>query len=284
MDPAASRATRPTPRPTTRATTTAGSSSARCATTPYSFIEAPRPELYDLAKDPGEKANLYKSYSKTAQDLRSALKRLEGDAPAAAPERQKLDPETLQRLAALGYVGNGAVASRPDEELPDPKDKIGVYRAACTTPRTPPRTATSRARFGEMEGVLTEEPGILDGHVTLGNWYAKAGRPDDAIAVLKRALAVKPDDEISIANLARMYRDRGEWAAAIEGYKSALKVDARNPQNWFQLATIYLDRGRVEEAEATFREALAANPNMGAALNGLGVIACPAAAPTRPSA
>jgi arylsulfatase A-like enzyme/Tfp pilus assembly protein PilF len=238
----------------------------------HTFIDAPRPELYDLTKDPDEKTNLYKGYSKTARDLREALVHLEGDAPAAAPERQKLDPETLQRLAALGYVGNGAVESRPDEVLPDPKDKIGVY-GRMHAAKDAAQDGKLDEAIRQMEAVVAEEPRILDAYITLGNWYAKAHRPDDAIAILKRGLAVKPDDEISIENLARMYRNRGDWAAAMEGYKSALKLDPKNPQNWFQLATLYLDRGRVEEAEKTFRQALAANPDMGAALNGLGVIA-----------
>lgn len=237
----------------------------------WSFIEAPTPELYDLQGDPGEKTNVFKANSKRAEGLRVALRELEGPVAAAVPERQKLDPETLQRLAALGYVGNVADVD-PTEVLPDPKDKIDIYRRMHLAKDAGQEDHLEEA-VRQMESVLAEDPKILDAYVTLGNWYGKLHRPDDAIATFKRALVLKPDNEIAITNLARIYRARGQSQNAIEGYQAALKLDARNPQNWFQLATLYLDLGRVKDAEETFHQALEANPKMGAALNGLGVIA-----------
>jgi protein O-GlcNAc transferase len=74
-------------------------------------------------------------------------------------------------------------------------------------------------------------------------------------------------------NLAHIYRARRQTEAAIEGYRSVLKLDAKNAQAWYQLASVYLDEGDVGQAEATFRGALQANPDMGAAYNSLGAIA-----------
>lgn len=50
-------------------------------------------------------------------------------------------------------------------------------------------------------------------------------------------------------------------------------IDRKSPQAWFQLATLLLDMGRTSEAEATFRQALDANPKMASAYNALGAIA-----------
>ena len=73
----------------------------------WKYIEAPTPELYDVQQDPGETKNVYKAYSRRAEDLRLLLEKMAGSGVQAAPDEATLDPETLQRLAALGYVGGG---------------------------------------------------------------------------------------------------------------------------------------------------------------------------------
>jgi arylsulfatase A-like enzyme/Tfp pilus assembly protein PilF len=240
----------------------------------YQFIEAPTPELYDLRADPGEGANIYKAYSRRGQELRAAMEGMVHTGETAVPERQSLDPETLQRLAALGYVGTVASVD-PKAVLPDPKDKVrvlGLMNAA--------KSAGQEDRLDEaiakMREVLKEDPEIMDAHLTLGNWLAKAHRPEEAIESFKRALSLKPDDEVAMLNLANAYRNRGrtdDALAALEIFKGALKVNPRNPQAWYQLATLYLDLGQRAMAETTFREAIQANPKMGAAYNALGAIA-----------
>jgi tetratricopeptide (TPR) repeat protein len=237
----------------------------------YKFIEAPEPELYDLTKDPGELTNVYKANSKTAEGLRVAMNGLVRDAQKPVPEREKLDPETLQRLAALGYVGNVSDVD-PEAVLPDPKTKAHIFEMMGRA-----KDAAQEDRLEEavatMRKVLAEEPKIVDAHLTLGNWLSKLRRPDEAAAEFKETLALKPDNEIAMVNLANLYRGQGKTEAALEGYKTALKLDPKSPQTWFQLATLYLDIGRVDVAETTFRQAVEKNPKMGAGYNSLGVIA-----------
>jgi len=237
----------------------------------FQYVDAPEPELYDLDQDPGETSNIYKSFSKRADEMRQALEAKVGEEGEAAPERKKLDPETLQRLAALGYVGNVSDID-PKALLPDPKHKLPVFKQMNAA-----KAAAQAERLDEaiekMRQALAQDPKIIDAHLTLGNWLVKKDRQDEAAAQFKEALALKPDHEIAIVNLANIYRARGENDAAIEGYKSALVLDPKSPQTWYQLATLYLDLGRVADAERTFRQALEANPKMGAAYNSLGVIA-----------
>jgi arylsulfatase A-like enzyme/Tfp pilus assembly protein PilF len=240
----------------------------------YTFVDAPRPELYDRQGDPGEKTNLYKSNSKRAEDMRARMEQIARVKEEKAPERKGLDPETLQRLAALGYVGNVADVD-PDAVLPDPKDKIELFGLMNAAKNAGQADRMDEA-IAKMRAVLARDPGIMDAHLTLGNWLAKAGRPEEAIESFKHALSLKPDDEVAMLNLANAYRARGkpdDALAALDIFQGALKANPRNPQAWYQLATLYLDLGRIAEAKTTFREALGANPKMGAALNSLGVIA-----------
>jgi arylsulfatase A-like enzyme/Tfp pilus assembly protein PilF len=235
------------------------------------YIEAPTPELYDLRADPGETRNVYKAYSRRAEDLRLALEKMAGSGRQAAPDKGALDPETLQRLAALGYVGGGPTVD-PGAVLPDPKDKIALLDAIGEARALAKRDRVEDA-VAAIRSVVAEDPKIIDAHIALGGWLAELERPDDAIASYRRALELEPENELALSALAEVYRSQGRDDAAIEGYRSVLRLDPRAPHIWYQLATLYLDLGREKEAEATFREALLQNPSMGAAYNGLAALA-----------
>src|SRR5580658_8066336 len=99
--------------------------------TKYHFIDAPRPELYDLAKDPGELHNLFTEKSAVADEMRAKLAGLIRDYSAGKEMAEKtgLDPALMERLKSLGYAGfsggtNPTISSR---DLPDPKDRIATY-------------------------------------------------------------------------------------------------------------------------------------------------------------
>ncbi len=237
----------------------------------HHFIEAPTAELYDVVKDPGERDNIYQAERRSAEGLRIRLRDLAGAGGVAAPDPRELDPETLQRLAALGYVG-GAVDVDPDEVLPDPKQKIGLYSRMHQSRDLAQQDKIEEA-VAAMRAVLAEDPKIIDAYLALGNWLGRLRRDVEAEVAYKQALALKPDHELAMTNLARLYRGRGESEKALEGYRAALKLDPKSPQNWFQFATLYLDLNRIPQAEQTFRQALVENPKMGAALNSLGAIA-----------
>ncbi len=240
----------------------------------YAYIDAPEPELYDLQADPGETTNVYKRFSARAEPLRLALEGLARTAGTQAPERRTLDPETLQHLAALGYVGNVTDVD-PAAVLPDPKAKLPLFQMMNVAKDLAQSDRLADA-VERMKRVVAADPDIMDAHLTLGNWLVRLKRPDEAAAAYKQALALKPDDDIALGNLARLYLARGrkeDALAALEVFRAALRVNPKNPQSWYQLAALYVDTGRMGEAESAFRDALAANPKMGAAYNGLGVIA-----------
>jgi arylsulfatase A-like enzyme/Flp pilus assembly protein TadD len=240
----------------------------------YTYVDAPRPELYDRSQDPGETRNVFKAYSQRAETLRVRLEEMSRTTDAQAPERKQLDPETLQRLAALGYVGN-VIDVDPHAVLPDPKDKLPLFEAMNAAKSFAQDEDFERA-VAKMKTVIAEDPNIMDAHLTLGNWLARLKRGEEAIAAYKHALALKPDDDIALGNLARLYLARGEQKDALDAlevFRTALHANPKNPQSWYQLATLYLDTSHLGEAESAFKDALAANPKMGASYNGLGVVA-----------
>jgi arylsulfatase A-like enzyme/Flp pilus assembly protein TadD len=240
----------------------------------YKYVDAPEPELYDLAGDPGETKNIYRAFSRRGEEMRLRMEALAKSDTGAAPERRSLDPDTLQRLAALGYVGN-VIDVDPTAVLPDPKHKLPLF-----TQMNAAKNLASDERLedavAKMREVIAADPKIMDAHISLAGWLVRVKRPDEAIAAYQQALALKPDDDITLFNLARLLLARGRTADALDAlevFRSALKVNPKNPQAWYNLATLYLDLGRLAEAGSSFTEALAANPKQAAALNGLGAIA-----------
>ena len=119
----------------------------------FKLIDAPRPELYDLGRDPFEERNIYDLRSPLARAMLARLDDLAGRDDASGGTARADPPSDLrERLAALGYVAGPdrqgrAAQSRAD--LPDPKDCIGlvsepgasVQDARC---RTAPRLFGAR--------------------------------------------------------------------------------------------------------------------------------------------
>lgn len=85
------------------------------------LIESSEPELYDLAEDPKESANLHADRIDDAGRLRDKLNTKaesivrEDRLAAAAGFGGGSDPETIARLESLGYVAGGGAAATGDE-------------------------------------------------------------------------------------------------------------------------------------------------------------------------
>jgi choline-sulfatase len=240
----------------------------------YTYVDAPEPELYDRRADPKETTNIYKAYSARAEDLRLRIEALAKADAGKVPERKSLDPDTLQRLAALGYVGN-VIDVNPNAVLPDPKLKLPLFQKM--------NRAKDLAQDDDVAGaaalltqVVAEDPNIMDAHLTLGNWLIRLKRGEEAIASFKRALSLKPDDDIALGNLARLYLSRGrknDAEDALRVFETALSRNPKNPQAWFQLAVLSMDMGDAERARHSFIRAAEENPKMGAAWIGQGALA-----------
>jgi arylsulfatase A-like enzyme/Flp pilus assembly protein TadD len=240
----------------------------------YTYVDAPEPELYDRRRDPSETSNIYKAFSARAEDLRLKIEALAKADQGKTPERKSLDPDTLQRLAALGYVGN-VIDVNPNAVLPDPKLKLPLFQKM--------NRAKDLAQDDNVEGaarllqsVVAEDPNIMDAHLTLGNWLVRLNRGGEAIESFRHALALKPDDDIALGNLARLYLSRGRKSDAEDAlrvFETALSRNPKNPQAWFQLAVLSMDMGDAAKAQRSFVRAAEENPKMGASWIGQGALA-----------
>jgi arylsulfatase A-like enzyme/Tfp pilus assembly protein PilF len=247
----------------------------------YKAIDAPRPEFYDLDRDPHETTNLYAERKTVADGMIARMREIERDAPtddAVAKPEPEVDPEARARLAALGYVGSFvATVSSPGSNRADPKDKIELFnmmseaRDMAQSDRESDAAALKAIEI--YKRVLKADPDVIDAWFNLGNLHSRLRRFPEAIEYFKHALALKPDYDLPVINMANAYRQMGDDAAALAGYEHYLTIDPNNSHVRYQIGEIYLDRGDEARAVQIFKDVLKMNPREASALNALGVIA-----------
>jgi arylsulfatase A-like enzyme len=88
------------------------------------YIEALRPEIYDLARDPNETRSLAQAGAPRA-DLAAAIAAFRRETVTA--EKSPADRESAAKLASLGYI-SGAPSATAGSLLRDPKDVVGAFR------------------------------------------------------------------------------------------------------------------------------------------------------------
>ncbi len=147
----------------------------------FHYIEAPRPELYDLASDPGETRNVLEQERRTFASLRQALAPLV--TPLTAPSA--VDAETAGRLASLGYLAGGAAGG--SGPLPDPKDGIHTLKDLGEA-----MNLFAAQRFAEsvplFRRLVEANPQMVDAWENLGEALQKTGRQEEALAAFKQAM------------------------------------------------------------------------------------------------
>ena len=234
----------------------------------YHFIRAPRPELYDLKLDLGERDNLAAQRPEAVAAMEAWLQRSVGSTEPQAPEA--VPAEVSEALRALGYVGGTSRTSAgTDRARADPKDKLAVYEAY--------REAAARRLAGDhaaavaaLRSVLEHEPDMGDAWEDLGASLLALGRGSEGIAALERAVAIDPSRAAPHLALARALSVAGKTEAAIE---HATAASAQDPGAAFELlAGMRLARGELAPAAEAARRSLAADPQRAVAAYVLGLV------------
>lgn len=231
----------------------------------FKLIQAPRPELYDLAADPGETENVIARHGMEAEELRQRLERLVADTSRGAPEPEAadLDKRTLESLAALGYVGagSGTTSAPADGPLADPKDKLAVYAAVQQAGDAVLR-GDHEAAVAVLEPALAEEPRMPQARLLLGTSYSELGRKREAKQQFDLVLADDPASVQALVGVANLLVQEGRTSDVIALCKRVVSIDERNTQAWTLLGEVHAGLGRSAEALPYFEKAVAVQPKL----------------------
>jgi len=240
----------------------------------WKLILAPIPELYDLTRDPEEERNLAGVEKKIFAALSAEAEKLikQAEQNALEIDFNKIDEETREKLASLGYIGSFTDTSRlRGRTLADPKDKIVVFNEL------------SRARELGMSGdaeegariiraIIADDPEIADAHFSLGNIYFRQRKFLEAVEAFKKSLELKPDDSFTVINIANSYVSLGRFEEAEAFVVDHLKKGFSDAQLFYLLGSMSVRRKEYDKAVEYFEECLAQNPDSAASHNALSAI------------
>jgi choline-sulfatase len=262
----------------------------------WKFILAPRPELYDLARDPNEQRNLADAEPTRARALRAVLDRhlaSENSTTVGATSAQTPDipSDLVRKLAALGYA-SGSAPDHPSARA-DPKDKVEEYKVLnavlheglmqlrdrhYSDAADRFRTLSSqgidsfeshyyygqalvglrkwRAAADEFERAIPRLPGFAASYLMLAECHVAAGNRSAAIDALGRGATAVPRDPRLHRRLGDLHRDSGQLQAALAQFRTAIDLDPIEASQWNSVGMILGADGDLGAAERSFREAV----------------------------
>ena len=202
----------------------------------FKFIQAPEPELYELARDPHERENLAERMPELVRERSRRLEQLGERERADA--RFRPDQESTRRLIGLGY------ASGVESEL---------------TPRADWDTR-ELARWIELRNAGLE------------HFYA--GRMRAAIEAMQRLVDLCESSHDGQLYLGLALTERGDFARACPHLERATQLQPESSTDaWWNLAVCLHELGREAEIPAALRRVIRIRPEHAAARQKLAEIA-----------
>ncbi len=240
----------------------------------FKLIIAPVPELYDLERDPGEERNLVYLEKAVFEDLSARAEALMAEAGQNALEVDlgKVDEETREKLAALGYVGSFTDSSKlRGRKLADPKDKIGVFNE-LTRAREAGMSGDHDEAVRTIRAIIADDPTIADAHFALGNVLYQARRFKEAAEAFKSSLDLKPDDSFAVINVANCYQAMGRFDEGERYVLDHIASGFEDAQLYFLLGNLKVRQNMPDKAIPYFEKTLDVNPRSASAHNGLAAV------------
>jgi arylsulfatase A-like enzyme/Flp pilus assembly protein TadD len=274
----------------------------------WKYIQAPRPELYDLEADPMEIRNLVDSQPDLAKGMKGALgEELDRERAVSASEVSSVPQELLDKLGALGYVGSAAPVTSSSPGA-DPKDKIEEFRLANELIREGilllherkyeesveryqklleleiesfeihlnlARGLLALGRFGQAEAHFQEASRRLPSQVEAweGLAQARAGQGDGkgALAALDEGEAALPGNAALHRHEATLLAQMGRREEARQEYATAIELAPKDALLRARLGELLRDLGEIDASIQRLREATELDPQNASYWNSLGM-------------
>jgi len=226
----------------------------------WTYIRAPRAELYNRAQDPAETKNLLEAHENEAAKLDELVTKVREDSKrfGLVADANPLDAETVEMLEALGYM-NESDAPEGLEGM-DPKDGVRAF------------DEIDRARMLAHEGDYAGAKKVLE---SLLEWVPKNASARNLLALCEfrmndpgaakqlylQSLAHEPRQPEVLRQLGRIELADGNSHAARERFLQSLKVDPADVEAMILVAYLDLKEARPEEAKRWYERAIETDPS-----------------------
>ena len=221
----------------------------------YKYIKAPDSELYDRLNDPGETKNLIKEKASIAKVLKDQLEEIVSTSSRknlSGPV--KMDPDTEEKLRALGYIGSGSIATEESRKI-DPKSKIHLARAISES-FAALRNKNFKNALERIQPVLDEDPSMIDAHFCIGVTYIGMNQLDKGIDELLKTIALRPDHTMAIYNIGYAYELKNDLPEARNWYEKVLTYEKKHLFATLKLANVYRMLNEPDRARPYYLQAV----------------------------
>jgi arylsulfatase A-like enzyme/Flp pilus assembly protein TadD len=231
----------------------------------FKFIEAPRPELYDLHSDPGELHNNYEPQSAEVQRLSKMLApfapKAAGDSsplPAIDP-KDKIEEQNLLHAALLASEDN-----RPDDARTaleavvkrDPKSPVALLQLGQLE-----LAAKNYAKAAEyLRGATELRPDDSAAALNYGQALEKLGDLPRARDALQATLKLNPGQFDARLLLGKVFLGLKDFSSAADQLEAALLVQADNVDAQLALAEAQIGQRNFDDAVQQLQEVTRAQP------------------------
>ncbi|MFQ6083570.1 MAG: sulfatase-like hydrolase/transferase [Candidatus Aminicenantia bacterium] len=276
----------------------------------YKYIDLPIEELYDMESDYREENNLAESKKSVVEKLDERLiKFISKYSSKESKEIKRIeeDPETLEKLRALGYIGG--ISQKPLKKTytieDDPKRLIDLdsmtHEAIAAYSR-----GNSHQAIEIFNTILKRRPTFSLIYSQLSFIYHEIGQFEKAIETLEKALSLGLENESILSKLGVCLQEvgkldrsieileitvdkypqhveaynylgisywrSGQFEKAIKTFEKLLFLDSNYASGYNNLGSVYLSKRQYDLAKKQFKKAIKYDPNLAGPYNGLGVV------------
>jgi arylsulfatase A-like enzyme len=236
------------------------------------FVQAPLPEVYDLAKDFNELKNLAPAVK--LDPYQANLERLVTElTPAVSPDAQaRTSPELKEKLQSLGYLARSGSSSRSSFTADDdPKTLLPLLNRITDAYDLQAEGKRAEA-IRRLESII-KEPRTLDAaYIHLADLYMEASNRARALEVLAAGWRRFPSSYELLSSYAGdlVFAERWKDVVRVVGEAGDIPQLDHDGILWFFQGLAYQRLGDVSGSIAAFEKAVAADGEYLAALFNLG--------------
>jgi hypothetical protein len=112
------------------------------------------------------------------------------------------------------------------------------------------------AAYNRIQNALKLSPENPTLYYRLGNLYKDTGQFNAAIALYQKALSVRPEFVQALENLAVVYADKQEYDNAISSFKEIIRLSPDNAGVYYNIACMYAKQNQGEKSIQWLKKAL----------------------------